>query len=151
MKKLQIYTDGACSGNPGIGGWGAILIFNQIQKKLSGGEQLTTNNRMELSAVIFALKAVKEPCMIELYSDSAYLINAFEKGWIDSWQKNNWRTADKKEVQNKDLWESLLVLIKPHQMKWIKVIGHADNELNNECDRMARAEVETIRNNSVIE
>lgn len=145
MKQLQIYTDGACSNNPGIGGWGAILIFNKVQKKLSGGELLTTNNRMELMAVISALKALKEPCNIKLYSDSAYIINAFNKGWINAWQTNNWKTADKKEVQNKDLWEKLLVVANPHSIEWIKVKGHADNVFNNECDAMARAEVEKLK------
>ncbi|MFA6859830.1 MAG: ribonuclease HI [Clostridia bacterium] len=145
MKKIQIYTDGACSVNPGVGGWGAVLIFNNIQKKISGGEELTTNNRMELMAVISALNVLKEPCSIEIFSDSAYVINAFQKNWIYSWQINNWQTADKKPVSNKDLWEKLLVLLEPHKTTWNKVKGHSTNELNNLCDEMARTEVEKIK------
>lgn len=138
-KKVTIYTDGACSGNPGKGGWGAILIYGDVVKELSGGEDNTTNNRMELKAVIEALKALKSPCDVEIYSDSAYVVNAFTQKWIDNWIKNNWKTADKKSVKNVDLWQELLVLIKTHNVTFKKVKGHSDNELNERCDKLAKA------------
>lgn len=138
-KKVTIYTDGACSGNPGKGGWGAILIYCDVVKELSGGEDNTTNNRMELKAVIEALKALKSPCDVEIYSDSAYVVNAFTQKWIDNWIKNNWKTADKKSVKNVDLWQELLVLIKTHNVTFKKVKGHSDNELNERCDKLAKA------------
>ena len=138
-KKVTIYTDGACSGNPGKGGWGAILICGDVVKELSGGEDNTTNNRMELKAVIEALKALKSPCDVEIYSDSAYVVNAFTQKWIDNWIKNNWKTADKKSVKNVDLWQELLVLIKTHNVTFKKVKGHSDNELNERCDKLAKA------------
>ncbi len=138
-KKVTIYTDGACSGNPGKGGWGAILIYGDVVKELSGGEDNTTNNRMELKAVIEALKALKSPCEVEIYSDSAYVVNAFTQKWIDNWIKNNWKTADKKSVKNVDLWQELLVLIKTHNVTFKKVKGHSDNELNERCDKLAKA------------
>ena len=131
MKTVEIYTDGACSGNPGPGGWGAILRYNGIEKELSGGEAQTTNNRMELTGVIAALNALKEPCTVELYSDSKYVIDALEKGW---------KKADKKPALNPDLWEKLLELTEKHEMRYHWVKGHADNEFNNRCDRMAVAE-----------
>lgn len=140
MKTVTIYTDGSCSGNPGPGGWGAILMYGRHKKELSGGENPTTNNRMELSAVIAALEQLKEPCQVELYSDSTYVVNALEKGWAASWQKNGWRKADKKPALNADLWERLLELSRVHTIRlhWVK--GHAENEWNNRCDELAVAE-----------
>ena len=140
MKQVIIYTDGACSGNPGPGGWGAILEFNGTEKELSGGESRTTNNRMELTAVIEGLKALKEPCIVELYSDSKYVIDALEKGWAVGWQKRGWKKADKTPALNPDLWETLLKLCQLHQVRthWVK--GHAANEKNNRCDELAVAQ-----------
>lgn len=138
MKKIvTIYTDGACSGNPGPGGWGAILSYNGVEKELSGGEKQTTNNRMELTGVISALKALKEPCVVELYSDSKYVVDALEKGWAVSWQKKGWIKSDKKPALNPDLWESLLNLCSIHEVHchWVK--GHAENPYNNRCDALA--------------
>ncbi|MBQ3549075.1 MAG: ribonuclease HI [Oscillospiraceae bacterium] len=137
MKKVTIYTDGACSGNPGPGGWGAILEWNGIEKELHGGENPTTNNRMELTAVIVALETLKESCIVELYSDSKYVIDALTKGWLESWRKNGWRKADKKQVLNIDLWERLLPQLQRHEMHYHWVKGHAENEKNNRCDQMA--------------
>ena len=137
MKTVTLYTDGACSGNPGPGGWGAILEYQGHEKELSGGEANTTNNRMELTAVIKGLQALKEPCIVELYSDSKYVIDALEKGWAYSWQKNGWRKADKKPALNPDLWETLLALTRQHTMHYHWVKGHADNPKNNRCDQMA--------------
>ena len=141
MKKVILYTDGACSGNPGQGGWGCLLQYNGAKKELSGFEENTTNNRMELMAVIKGLEALKEPCEVDIYSDSAYTVNAFLEGWIYSWQLNNWRTANKKEVKNVDLWEKLLLLLEVHSVHWFKVKGHADNEFNNRCDFLATNEI----------
>lgn len=140
MKKVVIYTDGACSGNPGKGGWCAILNYNGIEKVISGGEAVTTNNRMEMIAVYQGLNALKEPCEVDLYSDSAYTLNAFLEGWVYGWEKNGWRKADKGEVKNVDLWQKLLQLTRTHKVNFIKVKGHADNETNNRCDKIARAE-----------
>ena len=140
MKTVTIYTDGACSGNPGPGGWGAVLSWNGREKELSGGEPQTTNNRMELTAVISALEALKEPCIVELYSDSKYVIDALEKGWALSWRKKNWIKSDKKPALNPDLWEKLLNLTEIHTMRYHWVKGHADNEYNNRCDALAVAE-----------
>ncbi len=137
MKTVTLYTDGACSGNPGPGGWGAILEFNGIEKELSGGESSTTNNRMELTAVIAGLQALKEPCQVELYSDSKYVIDGLSKGWAESWQKNGWRKADKKPALNPDLWEILLALTQKHSLNYHWVKGHADNPKNNRCDELA--------------
>ena len=137
MKSVEIYTDGACSGNPGPGGWGAILRYNGREKELSGGERSTTNNRMELTAVISALEALKEPCEVELYSDSKYVIDALSKGWAKAWRAKNWIKSDKKPALNPDLWEKLLSLTEKHEMHYHWVKGHADNEYNNRCDRMA--------------
>ncbi len=142
MKFVEIYTDGACSGNPGPGGYGIVLIYKNTRKEFSGFNENTTNNRMELTGVIEALKLLKEPCEVSLYSDSAYTLNAFLLGWIDSWIANNWKTANRKPVLNIDLWQELLELTKIHNITWIKVKGHADNELNNLCDKLARAEIE---------
>ncbi len=138
MKKtVTIYTDGACSGNPGPGGWGAILRYNEVEKELSGGEAQTTNNRMELTGVISALQALKEPCVVELYSDSKYVIDALDKGWAISWRKKGWIKSDKKPALNPDLWEALLNLCEVHEVRchWVK--GHADNPYNNRCDALA--------------
>jgi ribonuclease HI len=140
MKTVTIYTDGACSGNPGPGGWGAVLSWNGREKELSGGEAQTTNNRMELTAVISALEALKEPCTVELYSDSKYVIDALQKGWALSWRKKNWIKSDKKPALNPDLWEKLLNLTEIHTMRYHWVKGHADNEYNNRCDALAVAE-----------
>ncbi len=137
MKRVTIYTDGACSGNPGPGGWGAILEWNGVEKELHGGENPTTNNRMELTAVIVALETLKESCIVELYSDSKYVIDALTKGWLTSWRKNGWRKADKKPVLNIDLWERLLPQLERHEMHYHWVKGHAENEKNNRCDKMA--------------
>ena len=140
MKTVEIYTDGACSGNPGPGGWGAILRYKDAEKELSGGEANTTNNRMELTAVIEALALLKEPCAVELYSDSRYVIDGLDKGWARSWQKRGWVKADKKPALNPDLWEKLLALADRHEIRchWVK--GHAENERNNRCDQMAVTE-----------
>ena len=140
MKTVTIYTDGACSGNPGPGGWGAILSYNGREKELSGGEKQTTNNRMELTAVISALEALREPCVVELYSDSKYVIDALSKGWAESWRKKNWIKSDKKPALNPDLWERLLDLTAVHSVRYHWVKGHADNEYNNRCDALAVAE-----------
>ena len=140
MKTVTIYTDGACSGNPGPGGWGAILSYNGREKELSGGERQTTNNRMELTAVISALEALREPCAVELYSDSKYVIDALSKGWAESWRKKNWIKSDKKPALNPDLWERLLDLTAVHTMRYHWVKGHADNEYNNRCDALAVGE-----------
>ena len=137
MKTVTIYTDGACSGNPGPGGWGAILEWNGVEKELHGGENPTTNNRMELTAVIVALETLKEACIVELYSDSKYVIDALTKGWLASWRKNGWRKSDKKPVLNIDLWERLLPQLARHEMHYHWVKGHAENEKNNRCDKMA--------------
>ena len=138
MLKVTIYTDGACSGNPGPGGWGAVLMHGEHKKEISGGEKDTTNNKMELMAAIKALESLKNGCEVDIYSDSAYLINAFEKGWLDSWQQKGWRTASKDEVKNQDLWKRLLQLSNIHKINWLKVKGHSDNEFNNRCDELAR-------------
>ena len=147
MKNVTIYTDGACSGNPGPGGWGAILRWTSAEKELSGGDAATTNNRMELSAVIFALKALKEPCEVELYSDSKYVVDALEKGWAVSWREKGWKKADKKPALNIDLWEELLNLAEIHKLHchWVK--GHAENEFNNRCDALAVQEREKYTEN----
>ena len=137
MKTVTIYTDGACSGNPGPGGWGAILEYGGAEKELSGGEDSTTNNRMELTAVIRGLEALKEPCTVELYSDSKYVIDALQKGWAKGWRARGWIKSDKKPALNPDLWQRLLELTQTHQVHchWVK--GHADNPKNNRCDQLA--------------
>lgn len=146
MKKVTIYTDGACSGNPGPGGWGAILLYGEKSKEISGYEPSTTNNRMELTAAIKALRALKEPCEVDLYSDSAYLVNAFQQDWLGKWQQKGWVNSKKEPVENQDLWQELLKLTKTHEVKWIKVKGHADNEFNNRCDELARGEITAHQN-----
>ena len=144
MKQVTIYTDGACSGNPGKGGWCAILIYKGIEKVLSGGEMETTNNRMELTAVIKGLEALKEPCKASVYSDSAYVVNAVANGWVYDWKRKNWRTAGKSDVKNVELWQELLALMETHDVTMVKVKGHADNELNNRCDEEARAAIDRL-------
>ena len=145
MKTVTIYTDGACSGNPGPGGWGAILEWQGHEKELSSGEAQTTNNRMELTAVLTALSLLKEPCTVELYSDSKYVVDAIDKGWLYGWQKKGWIKADKKPVLNVDLWQQLLPLLARHNVRlhWVK--GHAENEKNNRCDQLAVAESKKFR------
>lgn len=140
MEEITIYTDGACSGNPGPGGWGAILMIGDVRKEISGGSENTTNNIMELSAVIEALKLLKRPCKVYVFSDSAYVVNAFNQKWIYGWMKKNWRTAGGDPVKNKELWQELYSLTKVHDVTFNKVKGHADNEFNNRCDEMAVAE-----------
>ncbi|MFG6319495.1 MAG: ribonuclease HI [Clostridia bacterium] len=144
MKKVTIYTDGACSGNPGPGGWGAVLIYGETQKEISGAKENTTNNIMEITAVLEALKLLKEECEVEVYSDSAYVVNCFNQGWIYNWQKNNWKTSGKDPVKNKELWEELYDLTKKHKVTFIKVKGHSDNELNNRCDYLATSAIKTL-------
>ena len=140
MKQVTIYTDGACSGNPGPGGWAAILQYGARQKEISGGEARTTNNRMELTAVIEALSLLKEPCEVDLYSDSRYVIDALTKGWARSWRARNWVKGDKKPALNPDLWEKLLDLCERHTVRFHWVKGHAENAYNERCDGMAVAE-----------
>lgn len=142
MKTVTIYTDGACSGNPGPGGWAAILKYGDAEKVISGGEAQTTNNRMELQGVIHALQALKEPCAVELWSDSRYVVDALDKGWAVSWRDHGWRKADKKPALNVDLWEILLPLAETHSIRCHWVRGHAENEYNNRCDALAVAERE---------
>ena len=145
MKTVTIYTDGACSGNPGIGGWGAILTYNGKEKVISGYDKETTNNRMEVYAIIAALRCLKEPCHCLVYSDSAYVTEAFNQGWLDNWQRNNWRTAGKQAVKNVDLWQALLIEITKHKVEFIKVKGHANVELNERCDQLAREAIDNCR------
>ncbi len=141
MKQVIIYTDGACSKNPGPGGWAAVLRYKSAQKELSGFEADTTNNRMELMAAIKALEALKESCEVELHTDSAYIHNAFTQRWLDRWQQNGWRTASKDPVENVDLWKQLLNAAGSHHVVWKKVKGHANDELNNLCDKLARQQI----------
>ena len=145
MEKVTIYTDGACSGNPGPGGWGAILMYNGNKKELSGGNKDTTNNIMEITAVLEALKALKFPCEVDLYSDSAYVVNCFNQGWIYNWLKKGWKTASGEPVKNRELWEELYNLTQTHKVTFHKVKGHADNEFNNRCDELARNAIDSVR------
>ena len=140
MKQVTIYTDGACSGNPGPGGWGAILMYGEHRKELSGGEAHTTNNRMELTGVITALEALKEPCVVELWSDSKYVIDALQKGWAKGWRARGWVKSDKKPALNADLWAALLDAAAPHTLHYHWIKGHAGHPENEQCDRMAVAE-----------
>lgn len=144
MKKVMIYTDGACSGNPGPGGWGAVLLYNESRKEISGGETPSTNNRMEIMAAIAALESLKEACEVDLYSDSAYLVNAFKQEWLENWQRNGWKTSKKQPVENQDLWQRLLQQTKKHKVTWHKVKGHAENKENNRCDELARAAIANL-------
>ena len=144
MEKVIIYTDGACSGNPGPGGWAAVLMYKENKKEISGAIKNTTNNIMELTAVVEALKTLKFPCKVDLYSDSSYVINAFEKKWIFGWIKNNWKTSSKEPVKNKEIWQELYDLTKVHKVNFIKVKGHSDNVWNNRCDELAREAIKNI-------
>ncbi len=146
MKKIEIYTDGACSGNPGPGGWGAILRYGEVEKELSGGEKNTTNNRMELTAVIKALEAVKYECDITITTDSKYVCDGIEKGWAASWRSNNWRKKDGKPALNPDLWEKLLDLLSKHKVKFIWVKGHNAHPENERCDKLAVSEYLKLNN-----
>jgi ribonuclease HI len=141
---VDIYTDGACSGNPGPGGWAALLQYNGKEKELSGADRATTNNRMEMTAVIRALQELKKPCHVRLHSDSALIINAMTQGWIENWQAKGWRKADKKPVENRELWEEMLSAMKQHRVDWIKVKGHADDVRNNRVDALAVAAIKTL-------
>nr|AJO70729.1 ancestral ribonuclease H Anc1 [synthetic construct] len=138
MKKVELYTDGACLGNPGPGGWAAILRYGEHEKELSGGEAHTTNNRMELTAAIEGLRALKEPCQVDLYTDSQYVRKAITEGWLDGWQRNGWKTASKKPVKNQDLWQALLEAMQRHQVTFHWVKGHAGHPENERCDQLAR-------------
>ncbi|MDA0683700.1 MAG: ribonuclease HI [Bacteroidetes bacterium] len=136
-KHITLYTDGACSGNPGPGGWAGLLMYNGRERVVTGAEKLTTNNRMELAAVVESIRVLKEPCVIAVHTDSAYIANAFNEGWIENWLRRGWMTAGKKPVKNQDLWKDLLSLMKQHEVTFVKVKGHADNEWNNRVDRLA--------------
>ena len=142
MKEVEIYCDGACSGNPGPGGWGALLIYQGIKKEISGYCSETTNNRMEITAALMALNALNQVCKVTIYTDSAYVCNAFNNGWTLAWERNGWLNSKKKPVENKDLWMMLINKTKEHRISWVKVKGHADNEYNNLCDRLAREEIQ---------
>lgn len=142
MKIIEMFTDGACSGNPGPGGWGTILRYNGVEKELSGGEHETTNNRMEMMAVISGLKALKEPCEVNLYTDSKYVCDSVTKGWVYSWQKNNWRKADKKPALNVDLWEEMLLLLNKHKVTFFWLKGHNGHPENERCDKLAVIEAQ---------
>lgn len=143
MKTVTIYTDGACSGNPGAGGYGVVLLYGTARKELSSGYRLTTNNRMEVLAVIRGLEALKEPCHVLLYSDSKYVVDAIEKGWVVKWRQNGWMRNKKERASNVDLWEQLLVLLERHQVSFRWVKGHADNPENERCDALARAAIQS--------
>ena len=137
QKLVEVFTDGACSGNPGPGGWGAILRYKGKEKEISGGASDTTNNKMELSAIIEALKTLKEPCCVDITTDSKYVANAFTEKWLEKWQSNNWKTSDKKPVKNQELWQELLELSKIHQLSWHWIKGHAGHSENERCDKLA--------------
>lgn len=142
MKQIMLYTDGACSYNPGPGGWGAILEFKGIEKEISGFEPETTNNRMELTAVIQGLMILKEPCEVTIHTDSSYVLNGFEKGWIYNWQRNGWKNSKKQPVENQDLWKMLIDQSKIHKLTWVKVKGHSGHHYNERVDTLARNQVE---------
>jgi len=149
MKTVEIYTDGACKNNPGPGGWAAILIYNQHEKQISGFVENTTNNRMELMAIVEALQVLKDSCIVKIFTDSAYAYNAFTKNWIKTWQCNNWMNSNKEPVANQDLWQQIIELSNKHKMEWNKVKGHSDNELNNRCDLLAKDEIKRkVKNKS---
>lgn len=149
-KRVVLYTDGACSGNPGIGGYAGILIYGNVKREYNGGELSTTNNRMEVQAVIVGLSRLKYPCAVDVYSDSSYTVNAFANRWIYAWKKNGWKKADGKAVQNIDLWERLYALTQTHEVTFHKVAGHADDELNNRCDELARAAITELKKQSAM-
>ena len=142
MKKVNVYTDGACRGNPGKGGWGAILEYKGIRREMSGGERETTNNRMELTAVIEALSALKEPCEVTLYSDSKYVIDGLSKGWAKSWKKNGWKKSDKSPALNPELWDKLLTLVDFHSLEYVWIKGHDGHPENERCDTLATTEAD---------
>ncbi|MFO7637078.1 MAG: ribonuclease HI [Clostridia bacterium] len=150
MKTVSIYTDGACSGNPGPGGYAGILLYGKHEKSVTGFKEATTNNEMELTAAVKALELLKEPCRVKLHSDSAYLVNAFNEKWIDNWEALGWKKK-KDELKNRELWETLHRLTKIHEVTWIKVKGHSDNEYNNKCDRLATGEIEKNTSNPLAE
>ena len=145
MKKVEIYTDGACRGNPGVGGWGAILVYSGIEKELSGGEKETTNNRMELMAAIAAMEALKVPCEIVLTSDSKYLTDAINKGWLESWKARGWKKADKSPVLNVELWQRLCLMLEKHKVTFVWVHGHAGHPYNERCDALATAFADSLK------
>ena len=145
LKHVDIYTDGSCRGNPGVGGWGAVLVYRGHEKELCGGEKMTTNNRMELTAVIAALEALREPCEVTLTSDSKYVIDALERGWAESWRSRGWKKADNSPALNADLWERLLGLMSRHQVRLVWVKGHAGHPYNERCDRLATAYADSLR------
>lgn len=147
MKQVTLYTDGACSGNPGPGGWGYVLIYREHRREMSGYDPDTTNNRMELTAAIEGLSALKEPCEVDLYTDSSYMANGFLKNWVVGWQRRGWIKADKKPVENQDLWKKLIELTKQHDVRWNLVKGHADNAENNICDKLATGAIKRYREN----
>jgi ribonuclease HI len=151
MDRVTIFTDGACSHNPGPGGWGCVLIYGQHRKECSGFATETTNNRMELTAAIEALRMLKRNCMVDLYTDSAYLCNAYEKGWLKNWRTNGWKTSNRHDVENKDLWEQLDALCAAHAVTFHKVKGHADNEENNRCDKLAREAIKEFTKSASVE
>lgn len=142
MKKIEMFTDGSCSGNPGPGGWGTILRYKGVEKELSGGEHETTNNRMEMTAVISGLKALNEPCEVDLYTDSKYVCDSVTKGWVYSWKNNNWRKADKKPALNVDLWEEMLILLEKHKVTFHWLKGHNGHPENERCDALAVKETQ---------
>lgn len=144
LKRVTLYTDGACSGNPGAGGWGGILIYGEHEREYSGGERETTNNRMEIRAVIEGLSLLKFRCAVEIYSDSAYVVNAFCEHWLEGWERNGWKKADGKPVLNADLWMRLKELVGAHEVTFHKVKGHADNVCNNRCDKLAREAIKAL-------
>ena len=144
MEQITIYTDGACSGNPGPGGWGAILMYRGAKKEISGGMKNTTNNIMEITAVVEALKCLKVESDVQVYSDSAYTVNAFKQGWIYNWVKKGWKTSGKEPVKNKEIWQELYDLTKIHKVNFIKVKGHSDNKYNNRCDELARKAIKEL-------
>ena len=145
MKTVTLYTDGACSGNPGPGGWGAILMYGAHKKEMSGGEEHTTNNRMELTAAIESLKALKEPCQVTLTSDSKYLVDGIQKGWAASWKKKGWKKSDNSPALNPDLWDELLTLVDRHEITWVWVKGHVGHPFNERCDALATAFADTLK------
>lgn len=149
MKTIDIYTDGACSGNPGIGGWAAILMYNEHKMEISGFSKETTNNRMEMFGVLQALKQLKQQCIVNIYSDSAYVVNAFNNGWVNAWQKSGWKKKDG-ELKNVDLWKALVNELALHKVTFIKVKGHSDNFYNNRCDELARGAIENYRKSATI-
>lgn len=144
MEKVIIYTDGACSRNPGPGGWGTILMYKENKKELSGGVKYTTNNIMEITAVLEGLRALKNECEVEIYSDSAYVVNAYNNKWIDTWKRNGWKNSQKEEVKNKELWKELDLLVQKYNAKFIKVKGHSTNKYNNRCDELARDAIKNL-------